>query len=78
MRCKRCDGWRGVFFRLLREIFREKLRFAVRAFARGQRVDWGKTKMRARGAVRSENRAPRPLIRERLLASLMTRRRVLA
>ena len=28
--------------------------------ARGQRVDWGNPKHRDRGAVRSENRAPRP------------------
>lgn len=101
----RCGKSGGVIFRPQGEIFREKMRPDVRAFARvfpyettrvhrgdteersggvlasaarGQRVDWGKTKRRARGAVRSENRAPRPLIRERPLASLMTRSRVLA
>lgn len=100
----RCDGWGRVIFRPLREIFREKIRSAVRAFARvfpheTARVHRGDTaersggsapllravsasieekRRREQGARRARNRPPRPLIRERPLASLMTRRRVLA
>jgi hypothetical protein len=83
----RCGKSGGVIFSTAGEIFRDKMRPDVRAFARvlphetarvhrgdteersgggftsaarGQRVDWGKTKNRDRGAARSENRVPRP------------------
>lgn len=52
--CMRCDGWGRVFFYLLRENFREKIRFAVRAFARvfpdeTARVHRGDTEERSGG-----------------------------
>lgn len=77
--CMRCGKSGGVIFRPQGEIFRDKMRPDVRAFARvfppetarvhrgdteersggglasaarGQRVDWGKTKRRAKGAPR--------------------------
>lgn len=60
----RCDGWERGIFRLLREIFREKLRFAVRAFAREfpdetARVHRGDTEERSGGGFASAARVQR-------------------
>lgn len=103
--CMRCGKSGAPFFRPQGEIFRDKMRPDVRAFARvfphetarvhrgdteersgggfasaarGQRVDWGKTKMKSqgRGAFRKSRAAP--LIRQRPLAPLMTCNHVLA
>lgn len=101
----RCDKSGGVIFRPQGEIFRDKMRPDVRAFARefppetarvhrgdteersggglasaarGQRVDWGNSKDRDRGASAFRKSRTAPLIRERSLAPLMTCSRVLA
>lgn len=60
----RCDGWGCVIFRPSGEIFREKIRSAVRAFAREfphetARVHRGDTEERSGGGLASAARGQR-------------------